>query len=61
MAESDMGLDNKGSFVKQGDIPQVIDSGMPTGGSPGNGELSGQGYAGERNVSPPVPGRGPIK
>ena len=61
MSEADMGLTNKGSFIKSGDVPQVIDSGMPTGGSPGNGELSGQGYAGERIVSPPVAGRGPIK
>lgn len=37
---SEMGLENKGSFQPEGDIPQVIDSGIPAGGSPGEGELA---------------------
>lgn len=60
MSEADMGLTNKGGHVMDGPKPTNIDSGMPSGGSPGNGDIVGI-FAGEHSVGGPVSGAGPIK
>jgi hypothetical protein len=56
----DMGLANKGGHVMDGPVPTVIDAGMPSGGSPGAGEVTGL-FAGEHSLGGPVSGSGPIK
>lgn len=43
----------------EGSTPTVIDSGMPSGGSPGDGEVV-NGWAGEHSVGGPV-SSGPIE
>lgn len=60
MSEADFGLTSKGSHVMDGGVPAAIDAGMPSGGSPGSGEVVGL-YAGEHTVGGPVAGSGPIK
>jgi hypothetical protein len=59
MSEADFGLTNKGGHVMEGPVPTVIDAGMPTAGSPGNGEVVGL-FAGEHSLGGPV-SSGPIK
>lgn len=51
----------QGGHVMEGAKPEVINSGMPSGGSPGDGDLSGVGFAGEHSVGGPVSGSGVIK
>lgn len=49
----------QGGHVMEGSTPTVIDSGMPSGGSPGDGEVV-NGWAGEHSVGGPV-SSGPIE
>ena len=37
---SEFGLEKKGGWAAEGDVPTAIDSGIPAGGSPGEGELA---------------------
>jgi hypothetical protein len=60
MSEADFGLTNKGSVAMEGPTPTAIDAGMPSGGSPGSGDLTPP-FAGEHIVGGPVAGSGPIK
>jgi hypothetical protein len=60
MAESDFGLSNKGGFVYEGPSPSLIDAGMPSEGSPGDGDLMSVGFAGEHMLGGPAAGYGPL-
>ncbi len=58
MAESDFFGSSRGGVAFEGPAPVLIDSGMPTAGSPGSGDLMSVGFAGEHMVGGPSAGYG---